>query len=320
MSRPRNGSGSHGAEGGDMRTPRRHRLTRRQSEQMLDGLGDPGDLAQLLADARPLRATDELSGETAALAAFRSAAVTDLDPRPRSNSVRTLSLSRALAVKVLAVAAASTALGGAAFAATGGHLPGTGKPAPVASGTTLRAGAAGDRTSHVNPPGHPSGTPTDLAEHREDLHAIGLCRAYAQVTGPRPSKTPLPAQVRRAAGTAAEKARPARTPAVTRAMALQELITKAGGSEKVTAYCESLARAWCERHHVAGPQPLHIDGRDMVLRCVRPIGRPSLPTGLPTTPPSLRPTTMPSAVPTGHGQPGRNGRPTGLPTGAPVRN
>lgn len=299
-----------------MRTPRRHRLTRRQSEQLLDGLGDPGDLsrnhgdlARLLADARPLRASGELPGElpgeAAALAAFRSAAVTHLDPRPRSSSVRTLSPRRSLAVKVFALAAASLAVGGVSMAATG-HLPGPLKVSPLAStsarptGTPTAAPSShdGNADHKATDKARPTGSPTGRPAHRQDQeHAIGLCRAWSEITK----------------NDAA---------ALTRSARFQELVGSAGGADKVLGFCDRQTTAWCEEHRWPGAAPVQIDGTPITIRCVRPTDKP---TDKPGGKPSAHPTGPINGNP---GSPGKGGQPTHpggdkpapLPTGAPVRN
>jgi hypothetical protein len=303
MATPRNAPGGPGAEGNDMRTPRRHRLTRRQSEQVLDGLGGHDDLTRLLAAARPVRVDGELPGEAAAVAAFRSAAVTALDPQPRSPSVTTLSLSRGLLVKVVAVATASFAVGGVALAASGGHLPGSHPttPAAQASTTTTRLMSADqDGTADGQGPQRSvtrSGSPS-TSPRPEDLHAIGLCRAWAEVTKNTGPNGP-----------------------VSKAQAFQELQTRAGGAAKVAAYCEGMVTTWCESHRWPSATPVQIDGTATVMRCLRPTtstGPSSPPAGVPGGRPSGMPSTGPGA-PSGTTPP-MHGKPTGAPIGAPIRN
>jgi hypothetical protein len=281
-----------------MRTPRRrHRLTLRQSEQLLDGRGGPGDLTWLLADARPLRANGELPGEAVAVAEFRSAAVTAFDPQPRSSSVRAFSLRRSLAVKVLAVATASVAVGGAAVAA-GGHLTGPPETASVASSTThptTRAtliedgGIADDADRPGSPTAHPTGSPTGapVPGHQDDpLPVVGLCRAWVET-----SKID--------AGALARSAR------------FRELATKAGGFEKVAAFCENVTDGWCRTHLWPTAQRLKADDKQAVLRCLSPTGRH---TGVPTG-------SAPKNLPKPPQPDGRDStRPTALPSGGPARN
>lgn len=290
-----------------MRTSRRrHRLTRRQSEQVLDGLGGHGGLTRLLADARPLRVTGELPGEAAAVAAFRSAAVEAPNPQPRSSSVRTLSLRRSHLVKVIAIATASVAIGGAAVAA-GGHFPAPPKTAPVASGTdhptTDRARAAsvvgGGESDELSTPGspptaRPTGLPTgprtappiSVPGHGDPPQTLGLCRAWAEAGKDNAGK-------------------------LTRSDRFRELASTAGGSAKVTEFCENAITTWCEAHRWPGPRWLHVQGTQVVLRCVRPTGlHPHVPT-------SSDPMDHPNpARPGGQG----SGEPTLLPSAGPARN
>lgn len=266
-----------------MGTPRRHRLTRRQSEQLLDGLGGPDELTQLLADARAMRADGELPGETVAVAAFRRAAINDLAPHPRSSSVRTLSLSRTLALKVLAIATAGVAVSGAAVAATG-HLPGGHHAAPAASSTkhpAAKASVVEGKDGDHGDPAHPTGSPTGTPGHRpDDVHGIGLCRAWAELTHNDAS-------------------------ALTKSTRFHELTTTAGGAGKVIAYCAALTNVWCENHHWPTATTAQMEGRPVVMRCLRPIDKTLVPTH-PITPGGI------VSHPVGPGG--------GKPTGGPVRN
>ncbi|HET9655113.1 MAG TPA: hypothetical protein VFP72_07150 [Kineosporiaceae bacterium] len=291
-----------------MRTPRRHRLTRRQSEQLLDGLGGPGDLSRLLADARPLRVDGELPGEAAAAAAFRGAAPA-LDPQPRSSSVTTLSLSRALLVKVVAVASASFAVGGVALAATTHHLPGQSPRTPSASPSAAphptKSDGKDDKddkdgTSGKGDPSHrPSGSPSTSTSGRpEDLHGIGLCRAWDEVSRNTGANSP------------ATKAKP-----------FLELQTKAGGAAKVASYCDSLVTAWCESHHWPGAEPVQIEGNTTVMRCVRPGDTPgAAPSVAPSGVPSVVPSGTPSLLPNGKVPPSHPGKSGGAPSGGPAHS
>lgn len=274
-----------------MRTPRRHRLTRRQSEQLLDGLGGPGDLSRLLTDARPLRVDGELPGEAAAVAAFREASPA-LDPQPRSSSVTTLSLSHALLVKVVTVASASFAVGGVALAATTHHLPGQSPRTPSASPSAAPHPAKADGkdgTSGRGDPSHrPHGSPgTATPGHPEDLHGIGLCRAWDEVSRNTGANSP------------ATKAKP-----------FLELQTRAGGAAEVAAYCSSLVTAWCESHHWPGTEPVQIEGNTTVMRCIRPGGTSGVV-------PGVTPSGTPNLLPNGKVRPSHPEKPTDTPAGGP---
>ena len=291
MTRPRNGYGAPGADGGDMRTPRRHRLTRRQSDQLLERLDGPDDLARLLADARRSPAAGELPGESAVLVAFRENAVTVPDPHTRSLPVRTLMLSRALVAKVLATTTAVVAIGGVAVAATG-HLP-------------VSSHASAHSTS-AHPTGVPTGKPAadkdddhatspttsspsqDPRAHRDDrLPAVGLCRAWADVS--------------RNAPDAARKSK-----------VFQELAKRAGGADHVATYCATLVDAWCSDHKWPASVSVGVEGRPYLFKCLRHL-------------PTDRPTASPTDIHRAPGMPIPSttmGTPpiTPLPTGAPVRN
>lgn len=280
-----------------MRTRRRHRLTRRQSEHLLNGPGGSDDLAQLLAAARPLRANGELPGEAAALAAFRSAAV---DTRPRSSAVPPASLRRSLLVRVLAGTAAGVAVGGVAMAATG-NAPGPLKVVPATSGAVhptsgpsvvedTPSDAAAPRTGNKT---HPTSSPTDRPGRREDpAPAVGLCRAWSEIT--------------KNDGVAAG-----------RSARFRELVDRVGDPAEVPSYCEEQTRTWCEGHHWPGPTPVQVDGKPVTVRCIKPTGRPTAtPDGAERGP---RSGSDRSDLPT-HPAGKDSVRSAPLPTGAPVRN
>jgi hypothetical protein len=215
--------------------------------------------------------------------------------------VRTLSLRRSLALKVLAVAVASVGVGGAAIAA-GGHLPGPLKAVPAASGTAhptatepsmIEDGESVDVDRRTTDKAHPSGFPTDRPGPREDpghrddhVRAIGLCRAW-------------------------DEARKHDAGALTRSTRFQELATRAGGSAKVAQFCDRLTYSWCESHRWPAYQPVQIDGKPLTMRCIRPTGRP---TALPTDGRTHIP--VPPTRPAGPG----SGKSIPLPTGGPVRH
>lgn len=104
------------------------RLDKRTAERLLDGADGHARLHVLLSAAAAPARPEELAGEDAAVAAFRTA------PRPARTS-RAAILRRFLTVKVLAVVGGSLILtGGAAYATMNGHLPGqdsTPSPSPT---------------------------------------------------------------------------------------------------------------------------------------------------------------------------------------------
>jgi hypothetical protein len=128
------------------------------AERLLDGPApdfgaQPGDdrhagvAALLAAAAGPARA-DELSGEHAALAAFREARLEPETMRPRRLQTMKSSMARFLTLKAgVAGAVAITAVGGVAFAATGAF---SGTPSKAASD---HVSSTGHQSSHLNVPG-----------------------------------------------------------------------------------------------------------------------------------------------------------------------
>ncbi|GHJ44715.1 hypothetical protein Cs7R123_20570 [Catellatospora sp. TT07R-123] len=126
-------------------------------ERLLAGLpvADHPRLARLLAEAAAPGQPDELAGLSAATAAFReSAAVTRGRRRGR--------VRRALLFKISAIAAA-TAVGGVAFAASTGVLPGPFFPhAPQASPGTAAASSSGHAPGTARPSASPSAAAPSL--------------------------------------------------------------------------------------------------------------------------------------------------------------
>ncbi|WP_329383150.1 hypothetical protein OG625_20840 [Streptomyces sp. NBC_01351] len=168
-----------------MSTNRSRRIDRDTAEQLLVGSGAgaaPGHdaLAGLLAAVSAPADDEELPGEQAAMAAFRSARLGPVST-PVSDAVSPVSTlrkrnvltpARLLGAKV-AAAVAAAALGGVAVAAGTGHLPAalgggpaSSAPAPTVSAPALKAGEPTSRTLA----GSPEEVPADLAE---------LCRAHA---------------------------------------------------------------------------------------------------------------------------------------------
>ncbi|WP_406080048.1 hypothetical protein [Micromonospora sp. NBC_00858] len=178
-------------------------------------------VARLLAAAAGPSRPGELTGEEAALAAFRAAQV---NPAP---TVARRPHGRRATTGVVAWigAVAATATAGAAFAAVRlDRAPDPVPPAPSSpssSPSDVEATASGDRTaapsrSVAPPPGTPSASSTPSAAGKPPAGQLrGLCRAWL-------AKNP----------DQAEKA--LRTPA------FQNLVTAAGGAGEVEAYCQRL--------------------------------------------------------------------------------
>ena len=207
---------------------------------MLDLLDGPEDLAAVLAAAGHPAAPGEQQGEDAVLASFRRSATSCPVPETRSRSVRTLSLSRGLAVKVLATTAGLVAVGGVAVATTG-RLPTPLTPdRPVTASATTR------------PTGTPTATPTrthdrtptrkaDPRRRAETIRHLGVCRALAE-------------NHRAAEG-------------LTRTKPYRELVTRAGGADKVPTYCGELLDRWCDDHARPATGAAKWGNRTYTFRC-----------------------------------------------------
>lgn len=202
------------------------RLDRRAAERLLGGARAdvPDALAGLLAAAAAPPRDDELAGEQAAATAFRLPADHGTLPRPRSSwMIRpALATSRPMRMAV-AVTAICVASGVAAVAATG-HLamPGGGSPVPASSPTS--ASATNNPTTTIGPtsvrgvPATERGATERGATQTDGGPApslTGLCHAYL-------------------AGAGAEHGKAVQNPAFT------ALVTAAGGSSHVDAFCTGL--------------------------------------------------------------------------------
>ena len=216
-----------------MNTPR-HRIDRETAERLLDGdpraYRDDAELLAALLTAVAAPATPrELAGEDAAISAFRAGRhpATAGSRRGRAGGSSRLFTIKAA---VLAIATA-TAAGGVALAASSGALPhslgGTpstsarapqpgarsqpGRPgldratAPTPTGAATTGATAAPQLTPSGPPGSAAPTPS----------LVGLCRAYEAKDGNHK-------------GDPLDNA------------AFATLITKAGGVEKVDAFCRRL--------------------------------------------------------------------------------
>ncbi|GIJ52426.1 hypothetical protein Val02_93120 [Virgisporangium aliadipatigenens] len=199
------------------------RLDDERAERLLDGTAtdDPDGLAALLADARGPARPDELTGEAAALAAFRHAHAAH-EPAPLAAGEPRHRRRLALA---LTGAAAALLLGGTAYAAGTGRLPdglqrtahdllsGVGVPAPPtteASGTATQGAPALTPSPAPRASAVPTPTPTPDA-----TVLIGLCRSWA-ATATNPNAKAISAED------------------------LRILAAAAGGEAAIGAYCERL--------------------------------------------------------------------------------
>jgi hypothetical protein len=247
-------------------SPRRNRrIDRHTAEQLLRGEPVRGSeaLRRLLtsaATATPPKG--ELPGEHAAMAAFRAAHLAP-DPRRRRLPVLKSALAALLTAKIL-IPTAAAAVGGIAVAAATGTLPSPGNaPAeqPMIS-----------QTHRSSPPPDPTSAAPDTKAATPAPSLAGLCRGYAAEAG-------------------SEHGKALDSPAFT------DLVTTAGGKDKVSDYCATLLG---DKPGNPTPGTPPAGQRD-----THPTGAPNPPhpTGRPANPPNPRPTNAPPA----------NGAPATLP-------
>ncbi|WP_395295520.1 hypothetical protein ACF9IK_19835 [Kitasatospora hibisci] len=224
--------------------------------------GGPVDrVARVLAAASAPAVAEELSGEEAALAAFREARLASVPAAPtpvRRRSMATAALARAFSTKAVAVVLGATALGGVAVAAGTGNLPsalgggseGRGRmPAvPAATGTSVpgtESGASGGSSAARRPfgdpsatggpstgagrqsaPGAPSSTPANGETKGGSNGLASLCRGFTDRTG-----------------------KGERPRLVTADPQFAALVAEAGGPDKVEGYCANVLRRAGEDEH-----------------------------------------------------------------------
>jgi hypothetical protein len=170
-----------------------------------------------------------------------------------------MSLIRALAGVALTKTAAITAVavaasGGVALAAVSGNTPPNTPPSPASSHSTAANAGSDDTNDSLSPSGQPSASPSPSL--------TGLCHAWL-------------------AGAGSKHGHARTNPAFT------VLVTAAGGSGNVAAYCTTRLAA---QTHPAGPSttpshPAHPTGRP---EKVAP-SHPTHPTGAPTSVPPSHP-------------------------------
>jgi len=169
----------------------------------------------------------ELAGRSASVAAFRAAHQQPAAQQRRTSMIKTW-LAKLLTVKAAALLTV-TAAGGMALAATTGALPNPLTDTPAA--TPSAAHATGRPTAT---PSHPDRRPTAMPS----ASLLGLCHAYT-------------------AGAGADHGKALSDPAFT------DLITAAGGTDKVTAFCASIlasAAANAASHPAAPADTAHPTG------------------------------------------------------------
>jgi hypothetical protein len=210
------------------------RIDRRTAEHLIQSApmgirdGHPPLAALLTAAAAPGR-PDELAGEQASLAAFRTAQLNPV-PRPRGfSSVKTAAM-KVLTIKAVAIVAAMTA-GGVAVAAGTGTLPN-----PLAR----RAPAVSSGLSPAD------ATPRQsLAEREPD--ATDLAKSPRHSKSPEASKSPSPSMVglchAYSTGTKDKRGRILEDKALAKLLdnpAFKSLINSAGGKDKVDRFCRAV--------------------------------------------------------------------------------
>jgi hypothetical protein len=224
----------------------------------------PDELRRVLAAASAPAEARELAGEQAAVAQFRASYADSVQPVRRRSVIKTAAAKVIGAKVVLGAALAALATGGVAVAAATDHLPGPGshhsQAGPAAESSHVRQVSPSTPTTPSGQP-TPTGPRGQSGTHPSSSHAsaaspspslVGLCTAYEAKVADNPGK------------------------ALT-GPAFTALITAAGGSDNVAAFCVT------------------------VLGDGHPTGSPSHPTGSPTThptPPTTYPT-PPTTHPTG---------------------
>ncbi|MEE1786843.1 hypothetical protein PUR71_28650 [Streptomyces sp. SP17BM10] len=272
-----------------MSTNRSRRIDRDAAEQLLGGaVGGPsagqdasltgpdgdaaGQVARVLAAAAAPATAAELTGEQAALTAFREAR---LAPDPvattapvRRRSMATAALARAFSTKAVAAVLSATALCGVAVAAGTGNLP-----SPLGRGagperTLANGGATGTSSEHGPGSATPGGSPRPF-----NGPSAGGSGGGAQGLGPSASPTPgTPSATGRAPqplsaalvalchvfGDRTAKGEHPRQLVLDPVFA--PLVEAAGGPDKVEGLCgEALGRAGDDARGSAAPQPTHDD-------------------------------------------------------------
>lgn len=241
-----------------------HRMDQETVERLLGGpVVDPQDgpeaLVRLLTAVRVAPRPAELSGEDAAMRAYRLARAGTAAPL----AGRRTAFAGLLSLKAALAALALTATGGVALAAANGALPGPlgGSEADVvtsAPATALPSATGAPSGQATTSTGGPDGPSPSAA-------LVGLCRAYRADAGDNPGRT-LENPV------------------------FSGLIAAAGGRDKVADYCD---RVLDGNHGRPGGPASDRPGARPTDKPGRPSGAPSGPAGKPTTPagPAGKPTT-----------------------------
>jgi hypothetical protein len=262
------------------------RPSRANLERLLDGRPVRQDaLAQLISAARASELRPDGADLAAALVAFRSVSSPYAQASPRRNSMIKNVAAKVAAAKLLTIGGVALAAtgGAAAAAASTGHLP---SPLPH-SGHASTVAVAAVSKHHGKPSNTPSPSASATASESES--------ASSGSPGTHPSATPSPSLrglCQSWLSRPHEHGKADTNPAFT------VLVTAAGGSDAVQAYCTSLLS-------VAPGQPTPSD-TDSDSTSPTESATPSHPTGQPSTVPSAshpggKPTALPTpSHPTGH--------------------
>ena len=229
----------------------------------------------------------ELAGLDAALEQFRSAVpLSTVEVREQRRGRMTPS-TLGTRLGVAAAGAVVLGFGGLSAVALTGSLPG-----PAQNPVRPVAGApADDQTQPVSGPtedategqgAKPTGAPTTaVGPDAKGPAAFGLCNAFAHGKG---------------AGKAAD-----------RSVAFRNLVTAAGGEDKVEAYCASVEHPSA---HSKGKPADHPQGKPTDQPKGKPKGKPSgQPTGKPSTTPGSGHQATPTDKPSAPGKPATPGKP-----------
>jgi len=236
----------------------------------------------------------ELDGLERALAEFRLAVpVSSMETRDegRRRMTPTTLGSR------IGVAAAGVLLlgfgGVGAFALTGSTTVGNTAAVRGAAPTTGVAAAPAGATT-------PSGPKTDADDQSDDTSDTG---DTGESGAPKPGGAPATAVGPDATGPAAHglctawsHAKPAKRTA-SHSVAFRNLVTAAGGADKVEAYCASVPRPSAGKPHKPSSHPTGKPSDKPGKGSAHPTGKPSTVPGKPSTVPGM-PSTAPGGVPT----------------------
>lgn len=221
---------AHGAGRPEMRTSTHRRLSVTTTELMLDGGPGSTPLHRLLAAATRPGTAEEMTGATAAHAAFVAATHARPLPSdtPRGEPMSKMLLSKLLAAKAIVAVALLGGATGVALAASATSDPTESVPATTSEDANPGGDAAAtDATGDATDPGADT---SDLAEGKKAADAAG--DTDPRKATPSPSLEGLCKAF--AAGATDNPGKAADSPA------FQQLITAAGSAQNVPAFCAQL--------------------------------------------------------------------------------